>query len=96
MGYPGQQRKRSRPHLLGTCWLQRAGCLRLEWQREPGQQGAHIAQPVEYVLFYVYHIVSAAAGLNEASKVLGGSWDLMNHYNLLQAQEFLHNICRDL
>ena len=84
------------PSPLGTCWLQRACCLRLEWQWEPGQQGAHIAQPLVYVLSYVYHIIFGAAGFVKALDLTGGSWDLMNHNILLQAQGFLGTVCLNI
>ena len=82
------------PSPLGACWLQRACCHRFEWQWEPGQQGAHTAQPVEFLLLYVGHLIFTAIGFEEALGVLSVSWDRMDHYNSLQAQEFLHKTCR--
>ena len=82
------------PSPLGACWLQRARCHGLEWQWEPGQQGAHTAQPVEYLLFYVGHLIFTATGLAMALDVLGGIEVLNNLYHMLQAQEFPEEVCR--
>ena len=83
------------PSPLGACWLQRACCLRLEWQWEPGQQGAHTAQPFKYMLTYSYNSVFDDTGWSKALDVIGGIWDLPNHAIMLQLQEFPGADCLD-
>ena len=53
-----------------------------------------MAQPVQYVVFYIDHLIFTATGLAKALDVLGGIEVLKNHYHMLQAQEFLEEVCR--
>ena len=55
-----------------------------------------MAQPLKYVLTYIYHIVIDATGLAKALDLIGGSWDLTNHNVLLQFQEFPGTACLNI
>ena len=73
--------------------MQRACCRGPGRQWEPGHQGAHMAQPLQFVVFYVYLGYFTDTGWQSAVDVIAGIQVPLNHFFAVQLSKIVGTVC---